>query len=148
MMSLRFSYGKLSFEQVRQFLMETDKEFPTQLSTRVNIDVYAKKLSEFSDFAVCWDGDDIIGMISCYTNRPPHGYISNVCVKKSYQGQNVFSMLFLLLMTNLKTIGIHYLRLEVNYDNDRAHSIYERYGFKELGISPDSRKYLMELTID
>lgn len=146
-MPLRFSYGKLSFEEVRQFLLETDDEFLTPLSEHVDIDAYAKKLSEFSDFAICLDGKDIVGMISCYTNRPPFGYISNVCVKKQYQGQKVFSNLFSLLLAKLEQRGFEHLQLEVGTDNDKAHSIYEHYGFREVETRPDSDKLLMKLTL-
>lgn len=146
-MPLRFIYGNLSFEEVRTFLLETDDEFPTPLSAHVDIDSYARKLSEFSDFAVCWDGEDIVGMISCYTNRPPLGYISNVCVKKKYQAQKVFSRLLHLLRTNAKERGISHLQLEVDVENGNARQIYEHYGFRVLEIRPDSRKSLMELIL-
>ena len=147
-MPFRFSYGNLSFEEVRTFLLETDDEFPTPLSAHVDIDSYAKKLSAFSDFAVCMDGENIVGMISCYTNQPPLGYISNVCVKKPFQGQKVFSRLFHLLLTNLKDKGIRSLRLEVDLENENAHSTYESYGFRDLEFNPVSHKCLMELTFD
>ncbi len=146
-MPLRFSYGDLPFEEVRTFLLETDAEFPTPLSAHVDIDSYAKKLAEFSDFAICRDGEDIVGMISCYTNQPPLGYISNVCVKKQYQARKVFSKLFRLLLTNAKELGASCLRLEVDVDNDNARQIYEHYGFRILEARPDSRKLIMELNL-
>ena len=147
-MPLLFSYGKLPVEEVRTFLWETDGEFPTPLSAHVDIDSYAGKLSEFSDFAVCRDGEDMVGMISCYTNQPPLGYISNVCVKKPYQARKVFSRLLQLLRTNVKEPGISRLRLEVDVDNDKARRIYGHYGFRILETRPDSRKVLMELDLD
>lgn len=128
-MPLKFSYGKLTFEEVREFLLETDKEFPTPLSTHVDIDVYAKKLSDFSDFSICRDGDDIVGMISCYTNRPPIGYISNVCIKSSYQGQRIFSVLFHKLVDQVKEHGITLIRLEVDKNNTKAKDVYLHCGF-------------------
>jgi ribosomal protein S18 acetylase RimI-like enzyme len=146
-MPLRFSYGKLTFEEVREFLLETDNEFPTPLSAHVDIDAYAKKLSEFSDFSICRDGDSIVGMISCYTNRPPIGYISNACIKKQYQAQKVFSKLFHQLVNNAKDRGILRIQLEVDTDNDYARRIYEHYGFRELSISPETCKSLMELEL-
>ena len=146
-MPFRFSYGDLSFGEVRTFLLETDAEFPTPLSAHVDIDSYAWKLSEFSDFAVCRDGEDIVGMISCYTNQPPLGYISNACVKKQYQARKVFSKLFRLLLTNAKERGASCLRLEVDADNENARRIYEHYGFRTLEARPESRKLLMELNL-
>lgn len=132
-MPLRFSYGKLSFEEVREFLLETDNEFPTPLSAHVDIDAYAKKLSDFSDFSICRDGENIIGMISCYTNRPPIGYISNVCIKSSYQGQGFFSVLFHRLIDVVKEKGIDLLRLEVDDKNTKAKDIYCHCGFTYSG---------------
>ena len=143
-MSFCFSYGKLSFEQVRRFLMDTDKEFPTPLSAHVDIDAYAKKLSEFSDFSICWNGGDIIGMISCYTNRPPLGYISNVCIKKEYQGKRVFRRLFFDLIARLTEKGFNRIQLEVDLDNIRALAIYHHLGFKEVQNTGDGRKLLLE----
>lgn len=147
-MPLLYTYGPLPFEEVRTFLLETNDEFLTPLSAHVDIDAYAKKLSDFSDFAICRDGESIIGMISCYTNRPPVGYISNVCVKRQYQGQRVFSRLFHLLIAHLKERDINCLRLEVNVENDDARRIYEHYGFREIEFRPDSHKSLMEYQYD
>ena len=147
-MPLRFSYGKLSFEDVRTFLLETDNEFLTPLSMHINIDAYARKLSDFSEFSICRYSDSIVGMISCYTNRPPLGYISNVCVKRQYQGKKIFSRLFHHLLTGLKDRGISFLQLEVNLNNNHARHVYEHFGFYEKEIRPSSGKVLMEFRID
>lgn len=147
-MSLLYTYGRLSFEEVRAFLLETDDEFPTPLSARVNIDAYAKKLAEFSEFSFCRDGESIIGMISCYTNRPPLGYMTHACVKKQYQARKVFSKLFQQLRDNAKERGILRFQLEVDADNSNARRIYEHYGFRDVEFRPETRKSLMELELD
>lgn len=147
-MQLRFSYGNLSFGEVRTFLLETDDEFPAPLSARVDIEAYARKLSEFSDFSLCRDGESIVGMISCYMNRPPLGYITNACVKKQYQSRKVFSKLFHQLLSNARERGILRYQLEVDVSNGKARSIYEHYGFREVEFRPDTHKYLMQLNLD
>lgn len=146
-MALEFLYGRLSFEEVMNFLQETDFEYPIPLSTRVNIEDYAKKLSDLSDFSICKDGNVIVGMISCYTNQPPLGYISNVCIKKDYQGKKLFSVLFQLLLNNIKDKGIHILRLMVDFNNLNAQTIYLHFGFLPVEKNSYSRKLLMELKI-
>lgn len=143
-MSLLFSYGKLTFEEVRQFLQETDNEFPTPLSARVDIDAYAKKLSEFSDFSICRDGESIVGMISCYTNRPPIGYISNVCIMSAYQGLRVFSELFHRLVDKVKGNGIKIIRLEVDSNNTKAKDVYIHCGFSVVACD---NKCILELNL-
>ena len=147
-MSLLYTYGRLSFEKVRAFLLETDDEFPTPLSARVDINSYAKKLSEFSEFSLCQDGESIVGMISCYTNRPPLGYMTHACVKKQYQARKVFSKLFQQLRDNAKERGILRFQLEVDADNSHARRIYEHYGFREVEYRPETHKSLMELELD
>ena len=147
-MSLSYTYGRLPFEEVRTFLQEMDNEFPTPLSVRVDIDAYAKKLSEFSEFSLCRDGESIVGMISCYTNRPPLGYMTHACVKKQYQARKVFSKLFQQLRDNAKERGILRFQLEVDADNSHARRIYEHYGFREVEFRPETRKSLMELELD
>lgn len=146
-MSLRFSYGRLSFEQVRRFLMETDEEFPTPLSLHVDIDAYARKLSEFSDFSICRDSEGIVGMISCYTNNPPVGYISNACVKTGYQGMGVFKNMFRLLVAKAKEKGIVIVRLEVDDENEKALNVYIHSGFQVIEIRKDRNKLLLECLI-
>lgn len=148
MAHLRFGYSSLSFEEVYSFLLETDAEFLAPLSLRVNLKSYARKLSEYSDFSLCYEEDQLVGMISCYTNQPPIGYISNVCVKKQYQGRGVFSTMFQGLLYNMESRGIHILRLEVDCQNDIAYGIYRHVGFQELEYRSDTDKVLMELVLE
>lgn len=147
-MSLLYTYGKLSFEEVRAFLLETDDVLPRPLSTRIDIDAYAEKLSEFSEFSLCRDGESIVGMISCYTNRPPLGYMTHACVKKQYQARKVFSKLFQQLRDNAQERGILRFQLEVDAENSHARRIYEHYGFREVEFRPETGKSLMELELD
>lgn len=147
MSPLRYVFSVLSFLEVYSFLLETDAEFLSPLSRRVDIGAYAKKLSDFSDFSLCYDGDQLVGMISCYTNQPPVGYISNVCVKKQYQGRGVFSAMFRKLLENLRLRGISMLMLEVDAQNEKAKSIYEHFGFQEQAFNPNTNKCLMALDL-
>lgn len=147
MSPLRYVYSTLSFQEVYSFLLETDAEFLSPLSQRVEIGAYAKKLSDFSDFSLCYDGEHLVGMISCYTNQPPVGFISNVCVKRQYQGQKVFSALFRNLLENMGSRGILLLGLEVDAQNEKAKSIYVHFGFQEHAFRPDTNKYLMTLNL-
>lgn len=139
---MKYSFSKLSFEQVHKFLIETDNEFATPLSSKVNIEEYAKKLSDFSHFAYCTDDDNIIGMISCYVNNPPLGYISNVCVKSEYQNMGIFSSMFSTLIDSLKQLGIKILKLEVDNDNTKAQKVYLKKGFAVSTQASEHSKYM------
>ena len=147
-MSIRYVFSSLSFQEVLSFLRETDTMFPTPLSERVDLEMYAKKLSGHSDFSLSYAGNQMVGMISCYTNRPPMGYISNICVKESYQGKGVFKEMFRRLVDEIKKKGIHCLRLEVDDDNVRAMDVYSHLGFSVVKERRDLNKKLLEYVIE
>ena len=139
---MNIKFGCLDFDKVLKFLIDTDNEFQSPLSTKVNLEEYARKLSAFSSFAYCEEDGDIAGMISCYTNSPPSGYISNVCIKKKHQGKGLFSQMFSVLLQNCKSIGIGVIRLEVNNDNISAQNIYRHTGFTECGQARNQSIYM------
>lgn len=126
---MEFKIEELSFDEVRQFLVETDDELLTPLSQKVNIEEYAFKLARFSVFSYCLDGNQIIGLICCYMNRPPQAYISHVCVRSTYRNKGVFRQLFSGLVEKLKDLGFTSIRLEVGDENVVAQSVYDRMGF-------------------
>lgn len=118
-----------SLEAIRDFFYRADKDFDIPISHRVTIEEYTFKLYSYSNFYVCYDSDEIIGMICCYMNRPPEAYISYVCVSSKYQGQGVFSSLFEMLERECVCSSISKIKLEVNIDNLRAMRAYEKKGF-------------------
>lgn len=126
---MEFNIGTLPFDEVRTFLIETDKEFQTPLSSKLNIEEYAFKLAHHSEFSYCHDESEIVGMISCYMNRPPYAYISNVCVRSNYRNRGIFKQLFNNLVDTLKTRGFTTIRLEVSDDNVIARKAYANMGF-------------------
>lgn len=141
---MEYFFGNLEVEQVLAFLLETDKEFQRPLSEKVNLVEYARKLSQYSTFSYCIEQDEMIGMISCYTNRPPKGYISNVCVKSKFQGRGVFGNMLERLLKEVVALEIDVIRLEVDEDNVTAQNVYMKKGFVFCGnASPSS--YYMEL---
>ncbi len=139
---MEFNIGKLPFNEVRTFLFETDKEFQTPLSSKLNIDEYAFKLSHYSEFSYCNDESIIVGMISCYMNRPPNAYISNVCVRSHYQNQGIFKQMFNNLVDALKSRGFTTIRLEVSDDNVIAQKAYTNMGFIYSNRASDNSYYL------
>lgn len=138
---IKYYFGKLSVSKVLDFLIQTDCEFPYPLSSRVNINKYAIKLSDFSHFSYCMDDGIIVGMISCYINNPPMGFISNVCVKSKYQGLGIFSKMLEVLIQSVQDFGICYLRLEVD-NNNIAQQVYLRKKFVMKEAASDHSTYM------
>lgn len=130
-MNLLYSTERPRLQDLQQFLHESSKEFFIPLEQRLDISQYAEKLYENSSFISCWNGKRIVGMICCYTNRPPMGYISNVCVLSTYQGLGIFTRCFNLLTHYCISVGIEEIFLEVSNNNPKAYEIYKHIGFED-----------------
>lgn len=141
-------FGHLTYEEVYEFLKDTDEEFDVPLSEKVNLSEYASKLSKLSSFSYCIDNGHIVAMISCYVNRPPVGYISNVCIMRQYQGKGLFTKLLSKLKDESRLLGITYFRLEVNVDNINARHVYEHVGFDYETLSANGGSCYMFLHND
>lgn len=136
-----YRFGNLPFEDVYRFLVETDNEFPAPLSKKVNLTDYALKLAHFSEFSFCIEDHSIAGMISCYMNRPPIAFISNVCIRSNYQNMGVFKRLFSNLTTHLKSKGFSIVHLEVSDANIIAQKAYLSVGFQAKERASNTSHY-------
>ena len=139
---MEFKLSTLTYEEVLRFLKETDNEFQLPLSAKVDLLSYAKKLSEFSMFSYCVENEMIVGMISCYMNRPPEAYISNVCVRSEFRKRGLFLTMFNNLLNCLKELHFSSIRLEVANDNTIARTVYSKLGFLPSGVASDKSQYL------
>lgn len=61
-------------------------------------------------------------------------YISNIAVRFLYRGNNIGGYLIYELLERLKALNCHSATLEVRESNMTARKLYERFGFKNLGI--------------
>lgn len=143
---LQYSNKRPLLTDFINFLFETKDYFDIPLDQKVNIINYAYKLYNNASFIVCKDDETIVGVICCYMNRPPSGYISHVCVSNKFQGQGIFSEMFKLLEEQAKLSNIKEIQLEVGNQNNKAQKVYKNKGFilyKNLGDS-----FLMKKTIN
>lgn len=135
-----------SLEEMREFFYQTDSVFDIPLSQRVNIDDYTLKLFNYSSFYVCYDEEEIVGMICCYINQPPIAFISHVCVRPEYQHQGIFAELFEMLVYDCIRSGMNQIRLEVYVGNIKARRAYEKQGFEVIETTTSS-SFMMTKTL-
>lgn len=62
------------------------------------------------------------------------GDITNVSVKEELQGQGIGTMMVKELETRVKALGIQKIFLEVRKSNAPAIALYEKQGFKHMGV--------------
>lgn len=101
---------------------------------------YLKNVQEDKHSVIycAWRGEELIGdaSISALPRRMSHRAELGVSVVKAEWGKGVGSALMEKLISYARNCGIELLNLEVRSDNKRAIALYEKYGFKHIGISP------------
>lgn len=89
-------------------------------------------------FFVAQDKGKILGYVGahCYSGEC---YISNVAVFKEFQNQKIGSMLLKNLIDFMKN-KCEFISLEVRKSNLLAIKLYEKFGFKKVGVRKDFYK--------
>lgn len=82
------------------------------------------------------DGEEIVGnaSVSRHTRaRFAHRWDVAISVRKSHWGKGIGSYLMTQLIEFAKNSGAEVVSLEVRSDNERAKSLYRKFGFKKFG---------------
>lgn len=94
-------------------------------------------------YIVAEDKEQILGYCGIW-GVAGEGQITNVAVKKEYQGKGIATSLFVDILKKGEAIDLHAYTLEVRVSNVRAIHLYEKMGFISAGI----RKNFYELPIE
>ena len=90
--NIKMEIRKLSFEFVYDTLKNMSSLFVPPLSESLDIESYAKKLSDKAQFIVCMNEDKMIGFTAFYLNSiAQQSYIPLICVDGKYQTHGVGS---------------------------------------------------------
>ncbi|MBO4874562.1 MAG: hypothetical protein J5542_04565 [Bacteroidales bacterium] len=85
--------GEADYNELYDFLVETDNLIIPNLSTRVNLLDYAKKLAGKATNFFARDNGLLIGVRSVYFNSyPEFSFSTYTCVRKEYQGEDMIGM--------------------------------------------------------
>lgn len=92
--------------------------------------------SSHSTMLLALDGDEIVGNACLQGNGNPrfcHRMALAISVRKSHWGQGVGSSFMKHLIAFAKENGATVISLEVRSDNERAKSLYRKFGFVSFG---------------
>ena len=98
------------------------------------IDRFAKSNNDL--MLVALDGDKVVGNAIVERNkvkRYNHRAEISITVLRDYWGRGIGSRLMEMMIDFAKSAKIESLYLEVRGDNERAISLYKKYGFEEIG---------------
>ena len=131
-MSINFSIGVASLEQIFSFILDNDDAFVPSFSSNVNLEDYSKKIFEKALSFEAWEDGCLVGLLVVYQNDETKTfYIPYFCVRKKGVGH----LLFNFFNTECKEYDV--VELEVRKTNIYAISFYEKLGFYQISESKD-----------
>jgi ribosomal protein S18 acetylase RimI-like enzyme len=128
---IRFGLDEAALNDVRALLHECDEEFPIPLSTKVNIEEYARKIHEHATNFEAWKDETLVGVISTYFNDKlgKEAFITNVCVVTLVKELGIASELLRMTIAYGRERRYQKIRLEVDKQNVAAMRLYTKFGF-------------------
>lgn len=109
---------------------------------------------DFYDFFVATEGDALAGYIGMYRVLD-EADIVNVAVDKRFRRQGIAAELMAVILETARLRGITAVTLEVRDSNDPAIRLYEKCGFRQIGLrrgyyqkpEEDARIYALALPV-
>jgi ribosomal protein S18 acetylase RimI-like enzyme len=131
-MQIVYKINTASEDAILTHLNHCNNQFVPSLSTRVSLEVYAKKMADYAILFEAWADEQLIGMVAMYLNEQKHGYITNVSVYNEYGGKGIAKQIFVYLMEYSKANKISEIKLEVSAINIAAINLYKYFGFESI----------------
>ena len=132
----------ISLEQLYDFVVTIDHDFPVPLSDKVNLKDYSLKLYNNGDIFAAIIDNKIAGMIAGYNNdhQSKESYISLLAILKEYRGQAISKQLiFTFIETSIKK-KMEKISVYTHKTNTISIKLYTEMGFINTGLN--SRGYL------
>lgn len=143
-----FSIKKTRLDEsaVHDILTRFDTMFSPCLSTNINLEEYAKKLSEYANWIICKRSDETAGYIAFYENVETHiAFITSICVLDTFRKFGVATQMLNDMIKSLPDT-IFEIKLECRKNNSPAINYYNRNGFAILGEKED--KYILSKALN
>ncbi len=128
---LEFCVNRGLASQIAAHLHACDNAFVPPLSSRVEINKYAQKIS---DKAVCfeaWQDGKLVALVAAYCNgdKGKAAFITSVSVLPEWMGQGIASRLVTHAVEHAQDLGFVRIELEVDRQNHAATRLYRKQGF-------------------
>ena len=131
-------------------LKQCDSTFIPALSSRLDIDEYARKIIDNAQTIEAWMNNDLIGVVAVYCNshNQKTAFITNVSVKPGWQGKGIATRLLTDSILNVKKLGFAKIELEVDEKNKIAIALYSKHGFITVAKNDCAQKMTADLKKD
>jgi ribosomal protein S18 acetylase RimI-like enzyme len=130
MLNINYSINNTTYLQIYEHLKLCDKTFIPILSERVSIEKYSNKILDYAIRFEAFSGTKLIGLIAVYEHSSlSELFITNVSIDIDYVRKNVATDLLVKLISYCINNNFKVLRLEVNKNNKKAISFYNKHNF-------------------
>ena len=143
--AVEYLVNKASAAEICAHLSSCDADFVPRLSTRVEMQDYAKKIASRATRFEAWAGDKLVGLMAVYCNNQEQriAFITSVSVLKIWAGKGIATNLLAQCVEHAKMSGMQQVSLEVAQNNLPAVKLYEKMGFSAGGaVAPIISMYL------
>lgn len=144
----------MKIEQIKKYERVKDeivglKDTFGPLLERVDIEEYAKKISEYACVYILRKEKITYGLVAIYMNDRINktAYITLIGIAKKYRRMHLGSLLMNYCIEEARASGMKALKLEVDKKNSAAIAFYEKEGLKILGEGSDSSYYMKKVII-
>ena len=136
-----------SAAEIAEHLLRCDADFVPRLSSRVELQNYARKIANKAIRFEAWSGGTLIGLVATYCNDQVMriAYITSVSLLQEWTGKGIGARLVVQCTAYAKVSGMQKISLEVAQNNTPAIKLYEKGGFsrsKANGPFIDMHLYL------
>ena len=130
---VRFLDGASTADDIRNHLLACDTQFRPQLSERVDIETYARKLAERAHTEEAWHGSSLVGLVAAYFAANGEScYITNVSVIAGFTGRGIATRLLRNLVAHPECRDVATIELEVSSQSIGAIRLYTGLGFRTV----------------
>lgn len=96
--------------------------------------LFREEIGESSKYYAVFSVDNVVVGFGAYAHILDEGHILNIAVKPSCQQKGFGKKILEKMISHGKENGINAFTLEVRVSNFRARALYERMGFRNVGI--------------
>jgi len=129
--TVKYLSNKATEAEIADHLARCDTDFVPPLSSRVEINDYAQKITSKATRLEAWSGGTLIGLVAIYCNdkKSRIAYITSVSVLHEWMCKGIAANLMKQGIEHAKMSGMQQISLEVASDNTTAIKLYEKSGF-------------------
>ena len=129
-----YKQKKATQKELLLHLEKCDALFIPNLSTTVNLNQYALKITSNAITFEAWDHEQLVAVVAAYFNNiiSKTGFITNVSIVKEHSNRGIASELLSMAKTYASENGFHKINLKVHPKNTNALKFYLKNEFKTL----------------